>query len=339
MANPVLVETVRGGVVENIHRGAISICDASGQQTAHLGDTDRLIFPRSSIKAIQALAMFRSGAVDKFSLTDEEIAIACASHHGEPMHIDVVKRFLDKLGLSESDLECGAHPPSNSVARKALAASGERPTALHNNCSGKHTGMLAVALALGAPTKGYVKPDHPVQKLVKQCIEDVIGETIEAGHCGTDGCSIPTCAAPLKSFASGFSKLQSGQGLTADDALAAKRIISACNSHPLLIAGTDTCDSDLMAAFDGSLMLKIGADGVYCGSLAETGQGFALKCDDGNLKIAQTMVAALVETLTKPSPAQQKVLKTYTHPTLNNWNKMEVGFSRPVDSEFAAFTR
>jgi L-asparaginase II len=147
--NPVLVETLRGDLVESFHRGSFIVCDADGVVSFTAGDPTHPVFPRSAIKSMQALALFRSGAVDKFDFGDKAIAMACASHFAEPQHIAVVADTLEKLGLSVDDLECGAHPPSSEAAREALAAAGGVPSAIHNNCSGKHAGMLADALALG----------------------------------------------------------------------------------------------------------------------------------------------------------------------------------------------
>ncbi len=191
-ANPVLVEFTRGNWVENRHRAAFCIADSSGRIVASAGDIEHPIFPRSAIKSLQALALFESGAVEQFDLDDRDLALACASHKGEPIHVDGVKRFLDKIGMKADQLECGAHVPSDKAAREAMRANGEMPTALHNNCSGKHTGMLAVAKALGVDPKGYIEQDHAVQKLVRSCVEKVVGETMSTDRCGRDGCSIPT---------------------------------------------------------------------------------------------------------------------------------------------------
>ncbi len=174
---------------------------------ASAGDISRSVFPRSAIKSMQALAMVTSGAIDRFGLSDEELALACASHHGEDVHVLGVTHFLDHLGLDADDLECGAHQPTNSRAREALRRAGAEPSQLHNNCSGKHSGMLSVARALGVDTHDYVTRGHPVQVAVRKAIETVIGEPLSEDRCGTDGCSIPTWAAPLSGFARGFAKM------------------------------------------------------------------------------------------------------------------------------------
>jgi L-asparaginase II len=259
-ANPILAEQTRGPLVENRHRGAYAIVDAEGRVIASAGDIERAIFPRSAVKSMQALAIAASGSLTRFDLSDEELALACASHLGEDVHIAGVTYFLDHIGLGIDDLECGAHAPTSAAAREAMRARGDHPTALHNNCSGKHSGMLSVALAMGVPTQGYVKREHPVQVAVRAAIETVIGETLSEDRCGTDGCSIPTWAAPIRAFAQGFARMATGRGLPPDMAMAAARLFDAATRHPHLVAGTDHPDTRVMEAFGGRVMQKGGAE-------------------------------------------------------------------------------
>jgi L-asparaginase II len=310
-ANPILAELTRGNWVENRHRAAFVVIDADGRIIASAGDIERAIFPRSAIKSMQALAMVTSGAIDRFELTSEELALACASHHGEDAHVSGVTHFLEHVGLSKTDLECGAHQPSNAQARKALRAAGEAPSALHNNCSGKHSGMLSVALALGVPTEGYVERDHPVQLRVRAAIETVVGEPLSVDRCGRDGCSIPTWAAPLRAFAQGFARMATGTGLPADLAAAAERIFDAATSHPHLVAGTGHFDTLVMEAFGGRVMHKGGAEGVQCGAVRDKGWGYALKCEDGNMA--------------EPDDKQRAVLEGFSTQTIKNVRGFEVG--------------
>lgn len=305
---------------------------------AQAGDISRPIFPRSAIKSLQALAIFKSGAQEKFQFTAEELAMTCASHHGEPRHVKIVANMLKKLGLIANALECGAHPPSNAAARKTMKAAGEKPSALHNNCSGKHTGMLAVALALGEPTAGYVKRDHPVQKLVRQCVETVIGTNLTEDKCGTDGCSIPTWAAPLDSFAHAFARMASGQGLAEEFVEPARILFDAASGDPFLIGGTDTIDTDLMGAFKGELMLKIGAEGVFCGAMRSKGLGFALKCDDGNIKAVEPIVAALIRAISSPNAEQVAALDARQNQVMKNWRGIEVAELRATNAVAEAFS-
>jgi L-asparaginase II len=331
-ANPVLVEVTRGPWVENRHRGAFVVCDAGGRIVAFAGDVMRPIFPRSAVKSMQALALVTTGALERFGLSDEELALACASHHGEPDHIAAVQRFLAHVGLSAGDLECGGHPPSNAAAREAMRQRGEEPSALYNNCSGKHSGMLADALALGAPTRGYVGREHPVQQEVRRVIEAVIGEPLSIERCGTDGCSIPTWAAPLAAFARGFARMATGEDLPPELAAGARRIFDAATSRPELVAGTGHLDTEVMSAFGGRLMQKGGAEGVQCGAIRDLGLGYALKCDDGSMAASHVMVANLLLQVAHPDDAQRAVLDRFARQPIRNVRGLVVGELRPAEA-------
>lgn len=317
-ANPILAQMVRGNWVENRYRGAFAVVDADGKVIFSAGDIARPIFPRSAVKSMQALAMVTAGSIDRFALSDEDLALACASHRGEDVHLEGVVHFLEELGLSKDDLECGAHAPGDPEARKGLRLRHEAPSALHNNCSGKHSGMLSVALAMGVPTRGYIDRDHPVQVRVRSAIEAVIGEPLTEGRCGTDGCSIPTWAAPLEAYARGFARMATGKGLSPDLAAGAQRIFDAATRHPHLVAGKDQLDTVVMEAFDGRVMQKGGAEGVQCGAIRDKGWGYAIKCDDGNMDASRAMVAALLLAIADPDAAQAEVLHRFrAHPVLN----------------------
>lgn len=327
-ANPILAELTRGNWVENRHRGAFAVVDAAGNVVASAGDIDRAIFPRSAVKSMQALAMVTSGAIDKFGLRDEELALACASHQGEDFHVAAVTSFLGHIGLGISDLECGAHAPTLPAAREKLRESGQPPSAVHNNCSGKHSGMLAVAEALGVPTVHYVDRDHPVQVEVRSAIETVIGEPLSTDRCGTDGCSIPTWAAPIRSFAQGFARMATGEGLPPEIAAAARRIFDAATSHPELVAGTGRLDTEVMRAFRGRVMQKGGAEGVQCGVVRDKGWGYCLKVDDGNMAASQAMVATLLLAIADPDEDQRHTLNRYAMQIVRNVRGFDVGLTR-----------
>ena len=324
-ANPVLAETVRGNWVENRHRGAYVVVDADGRIIASAGDFERPVFPRSAIKSMQALPIFARHAEDRFHHSEEELALACASHHGEDVHVATANGLLTRMGLSAADLECGAHAPTNAAAREALRAAGTEPSPLHNNCSGKHSGMLSVALAMGVPTAGYVGREHAVQKAVREAVEAVIGESLTEGKCGTDGCSIPTFAAPLRAFAYGFARMATGKGLPPDLAGAAQRLFDAATGHPHLVAGTGHADTLLMAAFKGRLMQKVGAEGVQCGAIRDKGWGYALKCDDGNIAASQAMLAGMLMQIADPDEAQMTLLETLAHQKIRSVRGADVG--------------
>lgn len=329
-ANPILAETVRGNWVENRFRGAYAVVDASGKIIASAGDIERAIFPRSAIKSMQALPIFARHAEEKFHHTGEELALACASHHGEADHVTTASGLLGRMGLSVADLECGAHAPTNPAARDALRAAGAEPSALHNNCSGKHSGMLSVALAMGVPTAGYVGREHEVQKAVRAAVEAVIGEELTEDKCGTDGCSIPTFAAPLRAFAFGFARMATGEGLSPELAQAAQRLFDAATSHPHLVAGTGHADTLIMAAFKGRVMQKIGAEGVQCGAIRDKGWGYAIKCDDGNAAASQAMLAGLLLKFVEPDAEQRAVLEKFARQTIKSVRGADVGVLRTL---------
>jgi L-asparaginase II len=327
-ANPILAEAIRGNWVENRHRGAYVVIDADGAIIASGGDIERPIFPRSAIKSMQALPIFARQAEGKFHHTEEELALACASHHGEDVHVATASGLLTRIGLSAADLECGAHAPTNAAAREALRAAGAEPSPLHNNCSGKHSGMLSVAVAMGVPTAGYVGREHDVQKVVRAAVEAVIGESLTEGKCGTDGCSIPTFAAPLRAFAYGFARMSTGKGLPADLAAAAQRLFDAATTHPHLVAGTGHPDTLLMQAFKGRLMQKGGAEGVQCGAIRDKGWGYALKCDDGNMSASHAMLAGVLRKFANPDADQLALIETLAHQPTKNVRGAEVGEMR-----------
>jgi L-asparaginase II len=327
-ANPILAELTRGNWVENRHRGAFVVVDSSGRVIASAGDIERPIYPRSAIKSIQALAMVTSGAIDRFNITDEELALACASHQGEDVHVAGVGSFLDHIGLGADDLKCGVFSPNSLKAREALRQRGEKPTQLHHMCSGKHAGMLAVAEALGAPTAHYVDVDHPAQKAVRDIIELVVGEPLTADRCGIDGCSIPTWAAPLRGYARGFARMATGEGLPPDIAANARRIYDAATTHPHLVCGDGTLDTEVMRAFRGNVLQKGGADGVQCGAIRDEGWGYALKIDDGNLAVSQVVVAGLLLAIASPNDDQRHVLEGFASQPLRNIRGTEIGVMR-----------
>src|SRR5262245_52330873 len=235
MTNPVLVEVLRGERVESVHRGAICVVDADGATVLALGDVTRPVFPRSAVKALQALPLVESGAADRYRLGEEELAVACGSHGGEPAHLAVVERMLARAGLDVSALECGAHRPSHHASADALVRAGRAPSPLHNNCSGKHAGFLCVACHLGVDHHGYVASNHPVQRAVRTTIEELTGATLSEDSCGVDGCSVPTWAVPLANLARAFARFGTGRGLDAARGKAAARLRAACARHPFFI--------------------------------------------------------------------------------------------------------
>ena len=331
MSNPVLVEVLRGTRVESSHRGAIAIADAAGAAVLAIGDVATPRFPRSGVKALQAMALVETGAADRYGFGDEELALACASHSGESGHVAVVERMLARAGLDASALCCGTHWPISQEAAAAVARMGGA-SALHNNCSGKHAGFLCLACAMGIDHAGYWRPEHPVQRAVRSMLEDFTGAVLGEDRRGIDGCSVPTWAVPLENLARGFAKFGTGHGLSRERANAAARLRAACANKPWHVAGTGRFCTGIMQIFGSRVFVKTGAEGVYCGALPDEGLGIAIKCDDGAGRAAQAIMAALIGRFLPMNEIERAALSTYIGPVLRNWNGFEVGVLRVTDA-------
>ena len=323
--NPVLVEVLRGHAIESRHRGSFAVTDADGRVVLSAGDIDRPVFPRSAVKAFQALPLIESGAAEKFGLTAQELALTISSHSGEPLHAETARGILAKAGRDDSCLECGAHWPMSREAERALAASGQKPLTLHNNCSGKHAGFVCLACGLGEDPKNYIQPSHIVQREIRAAGETMTGFNFREEWTGIDGCSIPTYAAPLKNLATGFAKLGTGHGLPPKRAEAVKLLRKAAAAHPFMVAGTGRLDTIAMEIFGERLFVKTGAEGVYCAALPEQGFGIALKADDGETRAAQAILAGLLHRFLPMNEQERQKFDAIALPTLKNWNGMEVG--------------
>ncbi len=330
MTNPVLVEAMRGGVAESRHRGAVAVLDADGGVAVAIGDIDRPIFPRSAIKGLQAIPLIESGAADRYGLTEAEIALACASHNGEEEHVRTAAAMLAKAGRDVAALECGAQMPMRGGAQIPIYKSGLSPTALHNNCSGKHSGFVCVACASGDDPKGYVKPDHPTMRMVNGAVQDMTGADLRAAACGTDGCSIPTFAIPLRALALGFARFGTGHGVGPERARTTARIRAAVAARPYYVAGTDRFDTKVMQALGARAFTKTGAEGVFCASLPELGLGVALKCDDGTGRAAEAMMGAVIERFLTLTEVEAQAIGPLVRQPLRNWNGIHVGDVVPV---------
>ncbi len=296
LTNPVLIEMIAGSLVEKTHRGSVAIVNSTGNTVFALGDVESPIFPRSSLKPIQALVLIESGALDAFDLGDREIALACASHSGEPMHTALVNAWLKRIDCRESDLACGPQPVRYVPVWEAMVKRSEQPNAVHNNCSGKHAAFLTVARHWGIPTAGYEKHDHPVQRAVAKTLSELSGATGEFAW-GIDGCSAPNFALPLAAFARALAAMAARKPPTTPRAAAARRIIKAMIAHPELVGGTGRVCTALIRACEGRAVVKVGAEGVYAAILPGAGLGVALKIDDGSTHAAEIMIATLLESL------------------------------------------
>ncbi|MBN9671190.1 asparaginase [Roseibium aggregatum] len=336
MDNPALVDVTRGNLTESTHRGSVAIVDTEGRVVCGIGDVDARVFPRSAIKALQALPLVESGAAEALDLTDAELALACASHNGEEVHANSARVMLLKAGLTEDALECGPQWPKRMEDAARLILADEVPCGLHNNCSGKHAGFLGLAKVMGVETRGYIEPEHPVQREVRSVMAQLTGDSLSEDVCGIDGCSIPTYASPLKSFARAFAAFGTGEGLEPLRADSARQLYDACINEPYMVAGADRFCTKVMEGFRGRVFVKTGAEGVFCASLPELGYGVALKCDDGATRAAEVMMAAVLEALLDLSDDEAALLDGLVNPPVLTRRGAQAGHIKPTQALLSA---
>lgn len=313
----------RGGLIENRHKVSLAIVGPKGNLLAYSGNPHLAAHMRSSAKPFQALALYLSGAIQRFGITPAEVALTCASHDGMEQHVTIAANYLHKIGLDESYLACGAHLPFDPAARKALQQAGQSPTVLHNNCSGKHTGMLATALALGANPRGYEQPEHPVQQLNLLTLRDLSGH--HHISYGVDGCSVPTFVLPLAPAARMFALLAEPEAAPPKYQEGLQAVFQAMQQHPDLVAGPQSIDTVLMQKLP-QLASKRGADGYYGMALRGTrwgSIGVALKVESGSNEAREPMVIRLLEEL---GILTSEVALEWRRPLIRNVRRLEVGY-------------
>jgi L-asparaginase II len=329
-ASPILVEIIRGAMAESVHRGAVAVVDAAGKVARSLGDVDRLVYPRSALKPIQALPLIETGAADGVGLGFEELALACASHRGEPPHVEKVAAWLAKIGLSEADLECGVHPPRHEASYAALLRAGGAPSQLHNNCSGKHAGFLTTAVWMREPIRGYIEADHPVQRRVAETVGEMAGFDLSRAPRGRDGCGIPVIALPLRALATAMARLADPSGLSAPRCAAAQRLLDAMAAAPLLVDGTGGMTATLMSIAGAAVRLKPGAEGVFAAALPRLGLGVALKIDDGGGRAAELAMATVLDRLGCFTAEARSAAAPFLLPPLKTVAGREAGRLQPT---------
>ena len=330
MTNPILVEVTRGALVESVHRGAIAVVDSMGKRVVAIGNVDRPVYPRSAVKLIQALPLVESGAADAYGFGPAELALACASHNGEARHTTLAASMLARAGRSVADLECGTHIPSYEPAAADLIRAGESPNALHNNCSGKHSGFVCLACHMGVEVRDYVTETHPVMRAVTAALRDTTGAALGPDVCAIDGCSIPTYGIPLDRMALAFARLATGEGVSPERGKAAKRLMAACMAEPFYVAGTGRFCTDIMTAFAGALFVKGGAEGVCIAAIPALGLGIALKCDDGSGRGTDAMVASVIVALMSPEDAARDAIMSRLYSPVATRRGVKAGEIRPV---------
>ncbi|MBP1842511.1 L-asparaginase II [Rhizobium petrolearium] len=335
MQNPVTVEVTRGRLVESRHRGMGVVVDGDGKVVFSFGEAEAAVFPRSACKAMQALPLVESGAADAYGFGNVELALACSSHSGEDAHVATAAAMLAKAGRDDDALECGAHWSSDQATLIHQARTIEKPTALHNNCSGKHSGFVCTCVHAGLEVKGYVEYDHPLQAEIRGTMEALTGAILGHQNCGTDGCSIPSYAVPLKGLAHGFAKMVTGSSLSPERARAARRLMEACMAEPFYVAGSNRACTKLMEVAPGKIFAKTGAEGVFVAALPDQGLAIAVKCEDGTTRAAEAMIFALISRYFEKGGEVQAKLLAMANKSMRNWNGIHVGDVRVTDALFA----
>ncbi|MBC5765098.1 asparaginase [Ramlibacter albus] len=325
-----LVQTTRGGTLDNIHFGAVAVCDASGKLVAHAGDPHWVAFTRSTIKALQALPFVMSGGPKQLGLTQRNLAMLCASHGGEPMHVEQIDDILGKAHVGYKRLQCGCHVPYHIQ----LAVNQPPPTDTHwderhHNCSGKHSGFLAHCAVHGLPLETYLSPDHPLQRAVRSHLARAVGLQEDDLKLGIDGCSAPNYAMPLSALARGYARLATG-ARDSEFGEAFQPLAGAMRAHPELVSGTGRADNDYMRAGRGDWVTKAGADGIHVVASASRGQAIAVKVVDTNVIALQAATVEAMDQLGWLDDTQREALAKWRAATVTNWRGTPVGERKPV---------
>jgi L-asparaginase II len=316
---PIEIDVWRGNLIESRHRVHGAVVDAHAGVVHAWGDIDAPIYGRSAIKPLLALLLVESGAAERFNLSDREVALACASHNGEPGHVDAVLNWLGAVGLSVDDLECGPQMPSQEPVQRAIILSGAAPTRAHNNCSGKHSGFLSAAKHLGLPTKGYIQYEHPVQQRLLGILEQMSGCELGDVPRGIDGCGIPTIAFPIGNHAFAMAQMADPHHLPEVRAAAAHRICHAMAAEPWYVAGTNRFCTKVMEVTGAKAAIKTGAEGVYMGAFPELGLGVCLKAADGTGRASEVAMGAVMRLLGVIDEADEAKLHATLEPVIRNW--------------------
>jgi L-asparaginase II len=318
---PRRVLVVRGGTVESVHQVAVAVVDASGRLLASAGDPGVITGYRSAAKPMQALPLVEDGVVERFGITQEELALCCASHSGEERHLNGARSILGKAGVGADALACGAHPPFWQPDADRLLREGRAPERLHNNCSGKHAGMLALARAHGWPTQGYHLPDHPVQRRMLGEVSRWSGLQDNDIETAIDGCGVTCFALPLKAMARSFAAFADAASEGAPPA----RVVEAMTAHPFMVAGTGRLCTAVMETAGDRVFLKTGAEGVYCAALRGEGVGVALKVLDGTKRAAEPALVGVLEAMGVLTQDDLETLSDFRRPPLKNTRGELVG--------------
>ena len=329
MTNPVLVNRRRGNAIESRHRGAVAVVDADGQIVLALGDVQQNVFPRSAIKFLQAIPFVESGAIARFGLDSRHVALACASHNGEPIHAGLASDWLDRIGLAQDDLECGAELPMHKATQFELMSEGRGPQRVHHNCSGKHLGLLSTCLVHGDATRDYRRYGHVAERRWFEVLEDIGQARVMQLPWGYDGCAIPSLALPLQRTARLMARFGQLERFEGERRGAVEAIHEALAEHPYLVAGKERLCTALMERLAPKLFVKVGAEGAYTATSVEHGLGLALKMDDGSDAAARVALGAALGALGLIDADDRRALGDYLVPETFNSRGEVVGRTEP----------
>jgi len=320
------VVVTRGDLVESVHRVDAVVADTQGKALAACGQADLVTYWRSSAKPFQALPLIRKALAEGVGFSDEEVAIMCASHAGEPEHVALVARLLERFGLSEEHLACGAHPPLHEPSAVQLWRAGKSPGRIHSNCSGKHTGMLIHAKLIGADLSSYLDPSHPVQQAIIATVEAFAGVPRDEIKISIDGCGAPVFGLSLLGMATAYARLSAPGGIF-DEATsrAAERIVQAMQAKPFFVAGTGRLCTALMETLGPAVVAKGGAEGVYCVGLPQRGWGIALKVRDGAARATGPAIIEILAALGVVEAQAAAALEEHRTPVVRNVAGRPVG--------------
>ncbi len=334
MENPILVEVYRAGILESFHRGVICVVDENNKVIFQKGNIEQVCYPRSAMKLIQVLPLLEKGGIEKFGFTLEEIALMCGSHNAEAEHLRVLHQILAKIECKPEDLNCGPQSPTSKKAAEALLLNGEKPGQIHNNCSGKHAGMLALCKLIGAPVQGYLNQDHPVQILILDAVEEIYEYPKNKMVAALDGCSAPIYSIPVLNQAIAYQNINGNRNYstTRNSALALTR--KAVSEFPFMVAGSKRYCTDMMTITAPQIIGKTGAEGVFCMSFTEKKWGVCIKIDDGKMQPQYHVAEKLIEESGIFEFDKLEPLKHYSYTPLFNFNKLRTGEMYSVQLNF-----
>jgi L-asparaginase II len=335
--NPILVEIYRNNVLESFHRGVVCVVNNKGEIVFSLGDVQQITYPRSAMKLLQVIPLIAGGGIEKFGFTLEEIAVMCGSHNAEPEHLRVINSILSKIGLDKNALNCGPQYPSSKRDANALIKADEKPHHIHNNCSGKHAGMLAACLLNGWPVENYIDPQHPLQQEILNVCSLMYEYPADKMVIALDGCSAPIFSVPVYNQALGYKNLVANKQFDPGIQNACNIIQEAVSKYPFMVAGTGRYCTDMMNITAPKIIGKTGAEGIFCMAFVDQQLGVCIKIDDGKMLPQYNVAQTLIEASGLFTKEQLQPLHKYAEDELKNFNKLVTGKITSKDTLFSSF--